>query len=66
VYCFYFAEFPTNVFGEHLKQQVEDRLKFYETGDAPAKNVDVMKIAVEEVSYKFSLVIKNISWSPDG
>ncbi|CAG2236900.1 NOP56 [Mytilus edulis] len=45
-----FTEFPTNVFGEHLKQQVEDRLKFYETGDAPAKNVDVMKIAVEEAS----------------
>jgi hypothetical protein len=66
VYCFYLAEFPTHVFGEHLKQQVEDRLKFYETGDAPAKNVDVMKIAVEEASYKFSLVIENISWSPDG
>ncbi|XP_052100396.1 nucleolar protein 56-like [Mytilus californianus] len=45
-----FTEFPTNVFGEHLKQQVEDRLKFYETGDAPAKNVDVMKIAVEEAT----------------
>jgi hypothetical protein len=28
--------------------------------------VDVMKIAVEEASYKFSLVIENISWSPDG
>lgn len=45
-----FTEFPTHVFGEHLKQQVEDRLKFYETGEAPAKNVDVMKIAVEEAS----------------
>lgn len=49
VILFAVIEFPTNVFGEHLKQQVEDRLKFYETGDAPAKNVDVMKIAVEEV-----------------
>lgn len=43
-----FAEYPTTVFGEHLKQQVEDRLKFYETGEAPQKNVDVMKQAVEE------------------
>ncbi|ESO93136.1 hypothetical protein LOTGIDRAFT_119841, partial [Lottia gigantea] len=43
-----FAEYPTAVFGEHLKQQVEDRLKFYESGDVPTKNVDVMKIAVGE------------------
>merc|ERR1711982_24541 len=26
----------------------EDRLKFYETGDAPTKNIDVMKLAIEE------------------
>ncbi|KAK3094708.1 hypothetical protein FSP39_005296 [Pinctada imbricata] len=45
-----FAEYPTKVFGEHLKQQVEDRLKFYETGDAPKKNIDVMKEAVVEAS----------------
>lgn len=43
------AEIPTAVFGEHLKQQVEDRLKFYETGEAPKKNVEVMKEAVDEV-----------------
>ena len=43
------AEFPTSIFGEHLKDQVEDRLKFYETGDAPKKNLDVMKEAIEEV-----------------
>lgn len=43
------TEFPTQVFGEHLKQQVEDRLKFYETGETPEKNVDVMKKAIEEV-----------------
>lgn len=46
----YLSEYPTSVFGDHLRQQVEDRLKFYETGDAPSKNVDVMKLAVEEVS----------------
>merc|ERR1711993_93760 len=30
-----FSEEATTVFGEHLRQQVEDRLKFYETGEAP-------------------------------
>ena len=42
---------PTPVFGEHLKDQVEERLKFYETGEAPQKNVDVMKTAIEKVRY---------------
>ena len=28
---------------------MEDRLKFYETGDAPKKNADVMHEAVQEV-----------------
>lgn len=44
------SDIPTAVIGEHLRQQVEDRLKFYETGENPAKNIDVMKIAVGEVS----------------
>lgn len=43
-----FTESMTSVFGEKLKQQVEDRLKFYETGDIPKKNVEVMKEAIEE------------------
>lgn len=43
-----FSDIPTSVIGEHLKQQVEDRLKFYETGETPAKNMDVMKKAVTE------------------
>ncbi|KPJ17548.1 Nucleolar protein 56 [Papilio machaon] len=38
----------TTIFGEKLRQQVEDRLKFYETGDIPMKNIDVMKQAMEE------------------
>ena len=36
------------MFGQKLRNQVEDRLKFYETGDIPAKNVDVMKEALAE------------------
>lgn len=43
-----FAEQQSNVFGEKLRQQVEDRLKFYETGDIPRKNIEVMKEALEE------------------
>ena len=43
------SDMPTTVYGEFLRQQVEDRLKFYETGEAPKKNVDVMKEAVQEV-----------------
>ncbi|CAG9118620.1 snoRNP complex protein nop56 [Plutella xylostella] len=44
-----FSESQTTVFGEHLRQQVEDRLKFYETGDIPKKNIEVMKEAMEAV-----------------
>merc|ERR1712107_787657 len=43
-----FSEESTTVFGSKLKEQVEDRLKFYETGDLPRKNVDVMAEAMEE------------------
>uniref|UniRef100_A0A0A1WJU2 Nucleolar protein 56 n=1 Tax=Zeugodacus cucurbitae TaxID=28588 RepID=A0A0A1WJU2_ZEUCU len=42
-----FLEKPTSVFGETLKQQVEDRLKFYESGEVPRKNIEVMKEAIE-------------------
>ncbi|BFF90493.1 nucleolar protein 56 [Drosophila madeirensis] len=42
-----FLDQPTSVFGESLKQQVEDRLKFYESGDVPRKNIEVMKEAIE-------------------
>ncbi|CAH2238475.1 jg9564 [Pararge aegeria aegeria] len=45
-----FSENQTTIYGEKLRQQVEDRLKFYETGDIPAKNIDVMKQAMEEVA----------------
>jgi len=45
-----FSEDATTVFGSKLKEQVEERLKFYETGDLPRKNVDVMNEAVEEAA----------------
>jgi nucleolar protein 56 len=43
-----FADAATDVFGKKLRDQVEERLKFYETGAAPRKNVDVMKEAMKE------------------
>ncbi|XP_042639524.1 nucleolar protein 56 [Orycteropus afer afer] len=41
-----FSEVPTSVFGEKLREQVEERLSFYETGEVPRKNLDVMKEAM--------------------
>ncbi|XP_071506783.1 nucleolar protein 56-like [Diadema antillarum] len=43
-----FSEIPNSVFGEKLKDQVEERLSFYETGTAPRKNVDVMHEALQQ------------------
>ncbi|KAK8749147.1 hypothetical protein OTU49_015699, partial [Cherax quadricarinatus] len=43
-----FTENLTSVFGEKLRDQVEERLKFYETGDLPRKNIDVMHEAMIE------------------
>lgn len=43
-----FSEAGSSLFGERLKDQVEERLKFYETGAVPRKNVDVMTEAMKE------------------
>ncbi|KAJ8380750.1 hypothetical protein SKAU_G00015280 [Synaphobranchus kaupii] len=45
-----FSEVPTSVFGDKLRDQVEERLSFYETGVAPRKNLDVMKEAVGQAN----------------
>lgn len=44
-----FSDVATNVFGMKLREQVEERLTFYEKGTAPRKNLDVMKEAMKEV-----------------
>ncbi|KAL4451524.1 hypothetical protein ABPG75_007186 [Micractinium tetrahymenae] len=38
-----FLEANTDAFGQKLKDQVEERLRFYEEGVAPRKNLDVMQ-----------------------
>lgn len=45
-----FSEEATTVFGNKLKEQVEERLKFFDSGVVPKKNVDVMKEALEEAA----------------
>lgn len=37
-----FIDEPTKAYGEQLRDQVEERLKFYDTGETPRKNIDVM------------------------
>merc|ERR1712001_430053 len=49
-----FSEESTTIFGSKLKEQVEDRLKFYESGDLPKKNVDAMKEAIDAVKAEAS------------
>lgn len=43
-------EAATGVYGEHFRDQVEERLKFLTDGVVPRKNLDVMKIAAIAVS----------------
>ncbi|KAL2539615.1 nucleolar protein NOP56 [Abeliophyllum distichum] len=47
-----FLEKSTTTFGEKLREQVEERLDFYDKGVAPRKNLDVMKSAIETVESK--------------
>ena len=44
-----FSDDPTRLYGEKLREQVEERLKFYQTGEAPRRNLDVMAEAKREL-----------------
>jgi nucleolar protein 56 len=44
-----FIDTPTSKFGEILKEQVEERLMFYENGTTPRKNADAMSQALKEI-----------------
>jgi nucleolar protein 56 len=44
-----FIDEPTKAYGEQLRDQVEERLNFYDTGAAPRKNVDVMTAVSESL-----------------
>ena len=44
-----FSDEPSRLYGEKLRDQVEERLKFYETGAAPRKNIDVMQDVAKQL-----------------
>lgn len=44
-----FSDDPNRLYGEKLRDQVEERLKFYETGAAPRKNLDVMEEIAKQI-----------------
>ncbi|CAN6226444.1 unnamed protein product [Urochloa humidicola] len=44
-----YSESNTSIFGQKLREQVEERLDFYDKGVAPRKNLDVMKAAIEGI-----------------
>ncbi|RPD62593.1 Nop-domain-containing protein [Lentinus tigrinus ALCF2SS1-6] len=45
-----YTDTPTAKFGEALRQQVEERLNFFETGEPPSKNADAMRKVFEQLS----------------
>ena len=44
-----FSDAPTRSYGEALRDQVEERLRFYDSGEQPRKNVDVMRGVAERL-----------------
>ncbi|GMS78033.1 hypothetical protein PENTCL1PPCAC_208, partial [Pristionchus entomophagus] len=53
-----FSEVPVSTYGEFLREQVEERLKYFETGQVPQKNIDVMNKAQEEAEGAKEKVLK--------
>ncbi len=43
------TDHPTPKFGEALRNQVEERLTFFETGAAPSKNADAMRKVLDQL-----------------
>jgi nucleolar protein 56 len=44
-----FIDEPTTKYGDQMREQVEERLAFYESGAAPRKNADVMQLVSDEL-----------------
>lgn len=58
LFTFITTEKSTTSFGDKLREQVEERLEFYDKGIAPRKNIDMMKAAMETAANQ-GLVWKN-------
>ena len=52
----HYIEIPSITFGEKLREQVEERLVFFETGATPRKNIHVMQEAIGELEKKKMLL----------
>jgi len=44
-----FSDEPTEQYGKHMRDQVEERLAFYTDGKAPRKNIDVMRAVKKQL-----------------
>ncbi|KHJ48403.1 snoRNA binding domain protein [Trichuris suis] len=55
-----FAEIPLSIYGEHLKAQIEERLRLFETGIRPKKNVDVMREAIAEAKEQEASMLQKL------
>lgn len=40
-----FSEVASSAFGDKMKEQVEERLRFYDEGIAPQKNITAMQVS---------------------
>ena len=56
-----FADEPNRLYGEKLRDQVEERLKFYETGAAPRRNIDVMEEVSKELKAAAGLTASSVA-----
>jgi nucleolar protein 56 len=54
-----FSETSTDIFGQKLKEQVEERLKFYTDGKLPKKNIEVMQEAMQAVKELANANVEN-------
>ena len=48
----------SSAFGEKMKEQVEERLRFYDEGIAPTKNITAMQVSPANIVNNFCLMCK--------
>merc|ERR1712028_112358 len=59
-----FSDDPCRLYGQKLREQVEERLKFYETGAAPRRNIDVMAEVAKALKVDDDEKMEDISKTP--
>ena len=64
-----FSELASSAFGDKMKEQVEDRLRFYEEGVAPKKNITAMQVCVCALHLGQAYCLRSAQsgrWAPSG